>query len=46
MFINNPSLRMVEMHNCSDSNQMFSTQSEFYLAIIGNENSDFLILLI
>ena len=42
MFINNPSLRMVEMHNCSEANQMFSTQTEFNLAIIGNENSDIL----
>ena len=42
MFINNPSLKLVEIHNCSDANKIFSTQSEFNLTIFGNNISDFL----
>lgn len=38
MFINNPSLRVVDLGNCTDANQLFSTQSDFNLTIIANDN--------
>ena len=36
MFINNPSLRVVDLGNCSDANQLFSTESNFNLTIISS----------
>ena len=42
MFINNPSLRIVDLGNCSEANQLFSTQSNFNLAIISNNNNSIL----
>ena len=42
MFINNPSLRLVDLGNCSDANQLFSTQSNFNLTIVSNNNNSIL----
>ena len=38
MFINNPSLRVVDLGNCSDANQLFSTESNFNLTIISSSD--------
>ena len=38
MFINNPSLQLVDLGNCTDANELFSSESDFNLTIITNEN--------
>ena len=37
MFINNPSLQLVDLGNCKDANELFSSESEFNLTIISSE---------
>ena len=38
MFINNPSLKVVDLSNCSDANQIFSPEENFDIVIKGNED--------
>ena len=40
MFINNPSLHFVDLGNCTDSNDLFSTQSDFNVTILTRENNE------
>ena len=35
MFINNPNLKVVDLSNCSDANQIFSHEENFQIVIIG-----------
>ena len=38
MFINNPNLKIVDLSNCSDANQIFSPEEHFDIVIKGNED--------